>query len=155
MGNELWSFSLTLYAAEGVEAGALAVQDEMGLDVNMILYASWLASRDQKLTPAHLAGLDKAIGQWRQRVVIPLREQRRQLANYPEAAVLREGIKALELQSERHQQDVMWNYYTSAAALPVVDQPLRDNLKLLLACVEPHYEPWLALNDSIARTLEC
>jgi uncharacterized protein (TIGR02444 family) len=50
MSNEFWEFSLATYKTDGVAEAALAVQDQMGLDINLILYASWLASQGLKLT---------------------------------------------------------------------------------------------------------
>ena len=45
MTNEFWDFSLATYAEEGVAQSLLAMQDELGLDVNVLLYAS--ALRDE------------------------------------------------------------------------------------------------------------
>ena len=153
MTNEFWAFSLATYAADGVAESALAVQDEMGLDVNVLLYASWLASRNQKLNRAHLAALEARIDLWRRRVVFPLRALRRALRDYPEASVIREGIKALELQSERQQQDMMWQFFTSAEPSSAGVDLLRDNLGLLVETVEVKPAVWEALLERIARVI--
>ena len=46
MTNEFWAFSLATYAIDGVAENLLAVQDTLDLDVNVLLYATWLASCD-------------------------------------------------------------------------------------------------------------
>lgn len=154
MTNEFWAFSLVAYAADGVADGALAVQDEMGLDVNVLLYAGWLASRNQILSSAHLVALEARIDLWRRRVVLPLRALRRALRDYPEASVIRERIKALELQSERQQQDMMWEFYNSEGPLAAGVCPLRDNLGLLVESVEVNPAVWEALLERMARAVE-
>jgi uncharacterized protein (TIGR02444 family) len=153
MGNEFWTFSLATYAAEGVAECCLAVQDEMGLDVNVLLYATWLASRERKMTEAHLAALEACIRPWRQRVVLPLRALRNALRDYPDASLVREGVKELELQSEQQQQNMMWEFCNSMEALPLEKQPLEGNLSLLVQSLEICDTPWNALRDQLARVI--
>ena len=105
MRNLFWEYSLATYAKPGVEEECLRAQNALGADVNGLLYASWLASIDQRLSFAHLEGLEESVQQWRERVVLPLRGLREQLRDYPEAQALREGVKSLELQAEQEQQN--------------------------------------------------
>lgn len=153
MSHDFWRFSLAVYASEDVAQCAVAVQDEMGLDVNSILYASWLASQGLQMTASHLTDLEACVAQWRQRVVSPLRTLRRQLGGYPDASAIREGIKALELQSERRQQDMMWDFFLRAPGLPGAHRPLADNLELLLQPATANVERWEPLVDSLARAI--
>jgi len=153
MSNEFWAFSLATYAAEGVAERALAVQDALGLDVNVILYGAFLASQGRLLTPFHLRGLEATITPWRQRVVQPLRFLRVALRDYPEAGAVREEIKALELRSEQDQQDMMWRYFTSSDALPTEDDSLRENLGLLIDADRQADSTWVTLVDRLAMEL--
>jgi uncharacterized protein (TIGR02444 family) len=153
MNNEFWTFSLATYAADGVAEAALAVQDEFDIDVNVLLYVSWMASRNHKMTHTHLAELEICIQQWRQRVVIPLRSLRRQLKDYPDAATVREGIKALELQSERQQQDMMWKFSNAAESLPALNCPLAHNLGLLVDSDQDDGGCWKTLLDCLATVV--
>lgn len=154
MDNEFWVFSLEVYAVEGIAGHCLAVQDEMGLDVNVVLYAAWLASIDRKLTGAHLAGLEACIEPWRQRVVLPLRVLRRALRGYHDASWVRESVKELELQSEKKQQNMMWEFFNSSGALPVQERPLNGNLRLLVESVDICEGPWVELQGRLARALD-
>ncbi len=43
MAEAFWTFSTGLYAAPGVEAHMLALQDEHGLDVNLALFCLFAA----------------------------------------------------------------------------------------------------------------
>lgn len=135
MTNQFWEFSLATYAHEGVAEGLLAMQEEGGQDVNVLLYASWLASKDLQLTAGHLEALETQIAQWHRRVVLPLRKLRQELRNYSQASVLRDDIKALELRSEHQQQDLMWSFYLSADTLPVGKLPLEGNLDLVYGSI--------------------
>ena len=128
MNNPFWDYSLTAYSREGVAAVCLELQDLSGLDVNMLLYAAWLASMNQSLTAPHLAALDDAVKDWRNAVVKPLRQLRVELRRYPSAAVIREDLKALELRVEHQQQDFMYDMHCAAGVQPAKNQPLRENL---------------------------
>jgi len=151
MSNEFWEFSLATYATEGVSDSALAVQDQMGLDINLILYASWLASLELKLTGEHLAGLRHRTERWQKEVVIPLREVRTRLRNDPSAAELRHQVKAIELSSEKHQQELMWSYFNAADSLPRGVQSLGENLALLLPPGAIPTPSWAMMEDKLFR----
>lgn len=110
MDNPLWHYSLRQYARPGVESLCLDAQDQHGVDVNILLYAAWLAQGDRRADAAHLEGLLRAIEGWRRDVVAPLRKLRRQWRQVPDIAVLRGQLKTLEVQAERAQQDRIWEY---------------------------------------------
>ena len=138
MDNPFWQFSLSIYGLEGMPPICLALQDELGFDVNILLYAAWLAALDKRLTSPHLAGLEDRVRPWRQQVVQPLRALRRQLRQYPPAVAVREQLKQLELDSERQQQDAMWRYYGNSQPLPTVEGALWENLGELVDCMPDH-----------------
>ncbi|HZU91370.1 MAG TPA: TIGR02444 family protein [Stellaceae bacterium] len=99
-----WRFSLDFYRLPGVEGALIALQDQAGHDVNLILYALWLGwSGRGRLDERELAAAAAAAGPIRERITAPLRELRRRLRSDPDPAVqsLREHLKALELEAER------------------------------------------------------
>lgn len=111
MSNPFWEFSLAHYELDDVPQACLVLQDEFGLDVNLLLYAAWLASLDLALTADHLAQVEAAVAAWREEVVLPTRELRRNLKEIPGADALREKIARLELEAEAHQQDLIFACY--------------------------------------------
>lgn len=129
--NPFWDYSVSLYDREGVATLCLQLQDDFGLDVNLVLYACWLAQRNLVLTPAHLAEVDSLTTRWRVQVVQPLRQLRQQWRAVAPAKDLRSAIKALELQAERQQQDQMYTCFSAAQALPAGAGALRSNLALV------------------------
>ena len=80
MTNPFWDFSLASYSRDGVPESCLALQDDLNLDVNVLLYGAWLASQDKRLsdgTPGCAGGRNYALEGTGSG---PLRALRRQLA---------------------------------------------------------------------------
>ena len=113
MADAFWTFSLGFYARPGVSAACIALQDGYGVDVDLVLFALWCASRGHVLSDAELAATDALVAGWRNSVVQPLRQARRALKPAPEmveagaASALRRQILTLELEAERIQQGAM------------------------------------------------
>ncbi|MGB3745517.1 MAG: TIGR02444 family protein, partial [Xanthobacteraceae bacterium] len=105
-----WRFSLHFYRQAGVAEACIALQDECGVDVNLLLFLLWLAAGRRQLSAANVKELDAAVRDWRQLTIVPIRDVRRKLkgvatpieANKQEA--FRTRIKAIELEAERLQQ---------------------------------------------------
>lgn len=99
-----WRFSLGFYRLPGVEEALLALQDQGGHDINLILYALWHGwSGRGPLDGRALAAAEDAAAPIREGIAAPLRDLRRHLKADPDPAVqaLRERVKALELEAER------------------------------------------------------
>lgn len=102
--NPLWSFSLAIYARPGIPAACLDLQDRLGQDVNLLLFAAWAGLECAViLTAAELARIDGAVAGWREGMVRPLRVLRRQARAEDPALYCK--LKAAELEAERVQQD--------------------------------------------------
>jgi uncharacterized protein (TIGR02444 family) len=108
--SEFWRFSLSLYALPHVAAACLVLQDEAGVDVNLLLYLLFLAKGGRQAAPANVAHLDAAVRDWRDETVKPLRALRRGLkagiGEIPPAMSegFRNMIKRVELEAERIEQ---------------------------------------------------
>jgi uncharacterized protein (TIGR02444 family) len=143
--NPLWEFSLATYSLEGVAPACIALQDTFGADVNLLLYAAWLAQMDRRLCLAHLTELEESIADWRDNVVQPLRSLRRQLGEYIAARAIREQLKALELQAEQQQQAMMHTFHRKSGEQIRAPRPLEANLSLVLKTACPQDERWAPL----------
>jgi uncharacterized protein (TIGR02444 family) len=113
-GSPFWRFSLRLYRQPGVADACIALQEEAGVDVNVMLFLLWQASERRALSAAEVADLEARVGPWRETAVVPLRAVRRALKT-PSALVtggtaeaFRNRIKAVELEAERLQQEAMF-----------------------------------------------
>jgi uncharacterized protein (TIGR02444 family) len=105
--DALWRFSLAVYGRPGVPAACLALQDEDGKDVNLLLYCCWAgASGRGPLGLADIAAADAAIAPWRRGVVEALRAARRAIKadGAAETGALYKDAKAVELAAERIEQ---------------------------------------------------
>ncbi|WP_036270946.1 TIGR02444 family protein [Methylobacterium sp. WSM2598] len=101
----LWTFALALYGRPGAAPACLALQDEAGADVPLVLHLLWCAATGRTLDAAAIAATDAALAPWRDAVVAPLRRVRRAmkapLLPAPGAEALRERVKAAEIEAER------------------------------------------------------
>ena len=129
--NPIWDYSVATYGLEGVAPACLALQETFGLDVNLLLYAAWLAQREQRLSHQHLVDVETLIGDWREDMIKPLRALRQQWRQMSDATVLRDEIKSLELRAEQQQHDMMYAHYQRSAGLSWAADPLRQNLALV------------------------
>ncbi|MBV1872473.1 MAG: TIGR02444 family protein [Gammaproteobacteria bacterium] len=111
--NPLWEYSLRSYKRAGVEAVCLTLQDEFNLNVNFLLYCCWLAAESIKISDIELLQQVKGLRYWDHEVVLPLRQARRALGKLriKEAQVLKEQVRACELEAEEVFQDEIYASY--------------------------------------------
>ncbi len=109
-----WRFSLKFYRQPGVAEACIALQDDCGVDVNLMLFVLWLAASGRQLSAEQIKQLDEAVRSWRELTIIPIREARRKLKGAPtlveadKQEALRTKIKAIELEAERLQQEALY-----------------------------------------------
>lgn len=129
MNNPLWDYSCTLYARKGVAEVCLRLQDSFDFDVNVLLYSVWLGSLSRELSVDHLQQLETLISPWREDVIKPMRALRRELKALPHMATGGQDVQALELEAERQQQDVMYEFFQSSDLPQIVSgSQEQDNL---------------------------
>lgn len=111
--SALWDFAVALYGRPGISEACLALQDEYGVDVPLLLYATWLGEEGRKLSALDVADILKSIRPWQNEVVMPLRVLRRRLKEGPPPApserteTLRNAIKGAELLAERIELELL------------------------------------------------
>src|SRR5437764_2088468 len=117
LDNELWRFVGSFYAREGVSPACLALQDRLGVDVNILLFAIFAqVKRGFLLDTDDLASVDNLIRGWRSEIVQVLRRVRTRLKAGPAPApsrateTLRNRIKAAELEAEQFELAVLANW---------------------------------------------
>jgi uncharacterized protein (TIGR02444 family) len=111
--SPFWRFSLRFYSRAAVAAACLTLQDEAGVDVNLMLFLLYLAEHKRSVSEAEISRLDRAVAEWRGQVVKPLRGLRRALKSgvgdipVEVSESFRAQIKRLELDSEKIEQHVL------------------------------------------------
>jgi uncharacterized protein (TIGR02444 family) len=103
-----WAFALAIYARPGVAEACLALQNEAGVDVMLLLMAAFAAIKHRiLLTAEEIKAMDAACRPWREHIVWRLRAIRTELKTGPkpapdsETGQFRSKIKALELEAEK------------------------------------------------------
>jgi uncharacterized protein (TIGR02444 family) len=125
MTPPLWKFSLAVYAGEGVQDECLALQERYGVDVNLLLLCAYLgAAEGAVLSHDNIADAAQKLGDWHD-IVRTLRAARRALKPWAtdeknsllgETQVLRARVKAAELETERLEQAMLWEWSRTRTA---------------------------------------
>src|SRR3974390_1694991 len=123
-----WRFSLKFYRQPLVSEACIALQNQYGIDVNLLLFLLWLASDDRQLSAEEVRMLDDNVRDWRNLTIVPIRDARRKLKGAATLVdpgmqeVFRNKVKAVELEAERLQQEALYTFAKSgplgAEALP-------------------------------------
>src|SRR2546423_9580919 len=120
-GSPFWRFSLQFYRQPAVADACIKLQDEAGVDANLLFFLLWLALQRRTFSESEVEWLESKVGPWRDATVIPIRNVRRALKVPPAlvaaaaAELFRTKIKAVQLEAERLQQEAM---YQLAPAMP-------------------------------------
>jgi len=103
-----WQFALAIYSQPGVADACLMLQDRLGLDINILLFATYATTEcSMTVTVQDIQAMDAAVQAWRTEAVTPLRALRRRLkqgfgpleSEYAE--MLRSKVKQTELLAEQ------------------------------------------------------
>jgi uncharacterized protein (TIGR02444 family) len=114
--ESFWDFSVRCYEEPGVADACLTLQESHALDVNLILYCCWMGVSRGRCEKATFEAVLSFSELWSGQVVRPLRGARawmkstgcEQLGDFRDACMaLRERVKALELEAEKLQQNVL------------------------------------------------
>ena len=124
-----WRFSLDFYRRPGVSDVCLALQDDCGADVNLLLFLFWLASDDRQLSADEVQMLEDNVRDWRRLAIAPLRDTRRRLKGAEtliapdKQEAFRAKVMAIELEAERLQQEALYEF-TQSGPLGTPASPL-------------------------------
>lgn len=138
--NPFWTFSLAVYESPGVAAECLALQDKLGIDVNVLLFCAYLGAVESiALRTDQIDDIQQVGQEWQKCIVRPLRTVRGYLKIFSEqaddakVAALRIVVKTAELESERLEQCFLWDwlYSRELKQSASTDNALIENLMLL------------------------
>jgi len=135
VANPFWDWSLEAYVLDGVKERLLDLQDGFGFDANFALWCCWRAREGEFLDEAALTDAIAACGPWAGEVIGPLRAARR--AAKPGPAAFYASIKALELDAELIEQNILFSLSTESApiAREGVLAAAMSNLKLYASLI--------------------
>ena len=132
LDTPLWAFSLAVYGGDGVADECLDLQERLGLDLNILLFAAFIgAAEGVRLEVSDIAAANAEVAHWQSEIVRPLRQVRRTLKPMS-AEGLRAQVKAAELEAEKIEQGLLWQWSRRQLAdRPRVDRAgaLAENLR--------------------------
>ncbi|MDW6024340.1 TIGR02444 family protein [Mesorhizobium sp. BAC0120] len=110
---DLWAFMLSVYSRPGVAPACLRLQDDHGLDIPLMLAVLYGGVTGRVPSSEQIRTFDQNCRVWRETAVRPLRQVRRAmkshnwLASQPRILLLRERVKAAELDAEKVEAEVL------------------------------------------------
>ena len=114
VADNFWDFSLEIYRLPGVADRLIALQDNLGADVNLVLFCCWCGQEGRlPLDSNFFDRVDRHFEEWRREVIKVLRGLRREMKDgisgiSPEISEpLRGEVKRLELDAERVMQSAL------------------------------------------------
>lgn len=133
--NPFWDFSLCHYAKAPVQALCLQLQEEAQANVNLVLFALWLAE-EKRAFEYGVVEMYQPFQRWRQQVVLPLRQSRIAAKQQQGRTAIYEALKKCELEVERVEQDLLFDLLLKFPIVPAdcgVGELAAQNLKAYLA----------------------
>jgi len=149
--NPFWDFSLQHYAKAPVQQQCLQLQEDAGANVNVVLFALWLAT-EKRLFDHDLVLHHAELLHWHEQVIVPLRQARFGVKQSDLNDDLYETVKKTELDAERVEQDILylllpkfseasgalsleqlaeWNLRAYLQVLPLAESQVEDCLEQL------------------------
>lgn len=164
LDHPLWQYSLRVYQRPGVSAVCLQLQDNFGVNVNLLLAAAWAAEQGRSLCQQDFVRLAEAIAPLSTTTTQPIRQFRRQMlqtAALPSDwhSELKHRLLQAELYAEQLEQAVIYQTLLDAPAMTdsepsSADLPANANLlgKNLLACAIAAQTPaTAALTEALSQ----
>jgi uncharacterized protein (TIGR02444 family) len=113
VSTPIWDFVLNYYGRKGVSDVLIGLQDQHGIDVNMLLFLMWMAAQRKCPGADDVKFVSTTSHAWQRTVVVPIRAVRRLLKESPPlvaaeaAAAFRKKVQAVELEGEQLQLEAM------------------------------------------------
>ena len=157
MSEPFWDFSVRTYRTDSVPEACLSLQDECGVDVNMLLYCGWFGVTRGRLQADMFRSVLDFSESWSQRVVQPLRHVRTWMKldgcrdpRVPAATCMefREKVKGIEFTAEKMQQDVL---ETLTAPVPEKELALADQLAAMVNNISLYFNMVNITTDNFVR----
>ena len=109
--NPLWDYAIDLYSQQGVADKLLLMQNNYGLNVNVLITMCWLGKEGKAIHTEQLEALLNLIDVFDKAVIQNIRTARKALKDQEHASYdIYENIKALELDCEHLLIDQIFNF---------------------------------------------
>lgn len=105
--EQYWQFSERIWQQDGARQTALELQDQHGLEPNLLLLALLLEQQGQFLTEAQFVDLIEAQAQWRDKMLTPYRKLRRLAKDNLPVESYRQMLEVELVMEKRSQQLIL------------------------------------------------
>jgi uncharacterized protein (TIGR02444 family) len=138
LDNPFWKFSLAVYAAPEVAAECLALQRELDIDINVLLFCAFMGNTHKILLDQDdLTRTQNHVRTWHETSVRPLRKARQDIKPMPAMSdpavkALRDDIAKSELRAEQIEQAMLFELagkWIDAAAAGSAAEAVRHNVR--------------------------
>jgi uncharacterized protein (TIGR02444 family) len=130
LDNPFWQFSVNQWQNKSLQQHLLALQNEQGFRVNILLLAMWLSFEHKTISP-YLNDLISQSRSWHEQVVAPIRKARQAipLALPKKDFPLKMQLQTCELQAEQIEQAIL---YQACTNITVTTSSNLDSLGFLI-----------------------
>lgn len=110
--NDFWRFSLAVYGHREVAEECIALQQAIGLDVNLLLFCAWAGAGTLALSRNDIEAASKCVAGWQEHVVRPLRSVRQNMkaSDYRDLESFRTHVKKTEIEAEQIEQAMLFAF---------------------------------------------
>jgi len=139
--EDFWQFSVSRYGKPGVADACLTLQDQFGINVNLVLLYCWCIEHNYQPSSAEREAMQDAVAQTNP--AIELHRQKRRLAkNSPNY----EAMKQAELELEAEQQRALVAalcFFESETETTDINDPIERLAHYLHVATQPDINPYL------------
>ena len=133
--EDFWAFSVQQYALDGIKEYCLGLQDNHGVDINLLLLCHWLDTQTLLASEHTLNKLVEISEHWQRTILRPLRTRRKATGKI--SASYRAAL-AKELAEERNEQRALVACINEPAALNA-DKPYATGANLFAYAAKKHF----------------
>lgn len=130
LDNPFWQFSLQQWHNKDLQQQLLALQNEQGYRVNLLLLSMWLSFEHKDIRP-YLDSLLSKSHEWHEQIVAPIRQVRQNLSKLlpPQSLSLKSQVQACELHAEQIEQALL---FQACKNIPTEESTNLDSLDYLI-----------------------
>lgn len=151
-----WDFSLAVYMTPGVDDACINLQDQYGVDINVLLIALWATcERSVEVDAARIAELDHISAELRTSVIKPLRNARRWMKTVdlgPDKELARNAVKKAELAAEQLQLGLLAGLVEEWPSQTVHPGGVSSTAQAVVAYFSEHSGSSAKLDNSLSLT---
>lgn len=127
--NSLWFYSCEHYKKGNVSHYLLGLQDQFGLNINLILFCLWLDRQSLSIDISDFKTLDTICRDMDKDLIHPLRQQRKKYKSISPLNPIYQQLKGVEIKLEQYQIAIL---YTGFQTMIVKPAAIPDNTQHIL-----------------------